>query len=665
MITENFVVIKGTAASGFGIQQVLVNGQTAQVTGSGQSVSFEALLQFAADGQNELQVTVEAFDSRGKRAAVSFAVQYDASPPLIAVASLQPAPALNVVTDTPYPISGTVTERNLAGVTINGQSISVLPAAADDAYAFEASLILPRGEEQQLIIEAWDLAANRTSLDLVLKLDAALDIEVISPRDGAELLASGETLDLTITLRVPGAADEDKVRVQIDDRWATTLDLASGTANGILAISAASGEHHMALEVVSAPDAVLARRTSRFSVVNTASIALAVERQEPANSAVGVEPNEFVAVYFNKPVDPQQLQIQVLETVHGLTYDTLEKGADITQLSQVELVEVHRDREPVPGGISQFPGNTMAAFYAQRDFAYGSTVYVDVLVNNEYLSRTSFTVRPLPTFIQGFVADQFMQPIAGIAVAIPELGRTATTDGNGSYGFGFGDKALETIPAGRYRGIVNPNLANRSFGTVERWINVEGGRLNSAGMTLLPILNPEEPFRHITSGQQAAVLAGGDLTLNLTEAGLVFPDGRVQGNVHVQFMKLEQIAYPSLPSATPNWAFAVQPMGVEVSGPVALTFAMPPLYGSHDYAAHIGARVILIGYDPAAMQLVPVGVGLVDADNKKVTSEGGAALERLDYLGYALVDAEKQEILERFAKGEISLRQMIGELEAE
>jgi len=134
--------------------------------------------------------------------------------------------------------------------------------------------------------------------------------------------------------------------------------------------------------------------------------------------------------------------------------------------------------------------------------------------------------------------------------------------------------------------------------------------------------------------------------------------------VHVQFMKLDQIAYPVLPSATPNWAFAIQPMGIEVSGPVAVTISMPPLYGSYDYIAQIGERVLLVGYDPDALQIVPVGVGRVDTDNHKVISEGEVVLERLDYLGYALVDVEKQETLKRFANGEISLRQMIGELEA-
>jgi len=48
-------------------------------------------------------------------------------------------------------------------------------------------------------------------------------------------------------------------------------------------------------------------------------------------------------LYFNKPIDPQQLDIEVLETVHGEIYAQPEKGTDIRQFSDVKLVEVHRD----------------------------------------------------------------------------------------------------------------------------------------------------------------------------------------------------------------------------------------------------------------------------------------------------------------------------------
>jgi hypothetical protein len=219
------------------------------------------------------------------------------------------------------------------------------------------------------------------------------------------------------------------------------------------------------------------------------------------------------------------------------------------------------------------------------------------------------------------------------------------------------------IPAGRYRAVANPGLKNRSFGTVEMLIRVIEGRVNSVGLTKLPVLNPQEPFRLIAGGLNPVLLAGDELTLNLSDAALEFPDGRNQGEVHAQFMNLSEIPYPTLPSAVPHWVFGVQPMGIEVTGNVELELVMPTLYGSHDYIDQIGERIILVGFDPNSLQLVPVGVGLVDADTKRVKSEIPVQLQRLDYLGYALVDEDKQAILEKFSKGEIDIQLMIGELE--
>ncbi len=90
---------------------------------------------------------------------------------------------------------------------------------------------------------------------------------------------------------------------------------------------------------------------------------------------------------------------------------------------------------------------------------------------------------------------------------------------------------------------------------------------------------------------------------------------------------------------------------------------MPQLYGSHEYVSKIGDRVILLGFNPDALSIVPVGIGYVDVDQKKVFSEGVLSIERLDFLGYAVVSDEKQVILEKFANGEIGLNEMIGKLE--
>jgi hypothetical protein len=53
----------------------------------------------------------------------------------------------------------------------------------------------------------------------------------------------------------------------------------------------------------------LSATSARFSIQNMDTIALAVDRQTPANGATGIEPNAFIALYFNKPIDPALLTI--------------------------------------------------------------------------------------------------------------------------------------------------------------------------------------------------------------------------------------------------------------------------------------------------------------------------------------------------------------------
>ncbi len=500
-LTQDSIVIRGIASSQLGIESVTVNGHEASIVGSGTQVSFHYELLFSDTGQDEIEIVVVATDGAGNTSTVRYVVRYDATAPVIQFTSpgLQVAPTINAVIQTPYPITGTVVEKNLAGVAMNGQGVGVLPTGNDDQWSFDANVVLARSEERTITVKAWDMAGNRTSYDLILRLDASLDIEVISPVNGAELMASDETLEVEVIVRVPGMADDDVVKATMDALGAIVLEPSGTTARGTVSIAATDGRHKLVVEAAAAGGQVLAGTTTYFSVVNTANIPLSVERQKPENNEQGVEPNAFIAFYFNKPIDPALLQVQVVETVHGKIYNTLEQGADITKLNDIRLVEVHRDRETVPGGMSHFPENTMAAFYSERDFAYGGIVYVTVLYDGEELSRSSFNIRPLPTFIQGFVSDQFMVPIAGIEVQIPDLGRLAVTDQDGNYGFGFGEPADRDIPRGQYVAVVNPGLKNRAFGSVSLWINVEEGRLNSVGTTKIPILNPEEPFRRIQS----------------------------------------------------------------------------------------------------------------------------------------------------------------------
>jgi len=134
--------------------------------------------------------------------------------------------------------------------------------------------------------------------------------------------------------------------------------------------------------------------------------------------------------------------------------------------------------------------------------------------------------------------------------------------------------------------------------------------------------------------------------------------------VHVQYTDYSKLPYQSISSALSQWLFALYPAGITVSGNMGITFSIPPLMGSYDYIQAVTPYVLIVGLDNDSLQILPVGVGHIDTENKKVVSLGTTALSRLDYLGYAFVDAQFESILESYVNKEISLMQMISELES-
>ena len=663
-LTGDSIVISGTAKSAAGIQGITVNGQAVVMTGSGTSVSFVHELLFSDLGADEVEIVVVVTDANGKPSTLTYLAHHDATPPLIRLdpPQLAPAPAINSVLQTPYPLGGTVIDKNLAGLSINGQAVEVQPTGVDHEWSFAASLDLKAGVVQPLTVLAWDMAGNQVAHTLTVRLDSSLEIEVIAPKANAELTVSGQSHNLEVVARVPGVTADDQVRCRIDNGELVSPQRSGAVARADIAMPATDGRHTLLLEVTNQAGAVLARRTVSFFMVNEANIPLAVTRQEPARDESGVEANRFISFYFNKAIDPARLQVEVLETAHGMVYADAPEGEELSTMNTIELVEVHRDRQQVSGGLSYFAESMMAAFYPERDFAYQGEVYVTIHYDGHELSRSNFTIRPLPTIIQGFVANQFMQPLKGVTVAIAKLGLSAVTDANGTYSFGMGAPATAEIPAGRHLAVANPGMKDRGHGSVEFWVDVEQGRLNTVTMAKLPVISPAAPFARVHGGQNPVVLAGGDLLLDLSEADLVFGDGRGEGDVYPQFMGIEAIPYPSPSWAMPYWVYAVQPAGIKVNGAVGVTFAMPPLDASHAYVSQIGTHVLLVGLDPASLHLVPVGVGRVDRENNRVVSVGPVALKRLDVLGYAIVEPEQQALLARFAAGTITLPMMIGEL---
>jgi hypothetical protein len=656
--------VTGLVRSDLGVKAVTVNGQPAQTTGLGSAyASFHAGLSFAAN-QTEITITVAAIDLSDHVNSLSYHVYLDTTPPVITLDNtVQAPPAVTTTTQSPYAIAGTITEANLAGAFVNDQPIPLSPGAQAGTYAFSAGLPLTYGSDQQIVLTARDFAGNRTSAEWIVRLDSNLVIEVIAPRDGAQLQGQGDSTPVTVTVRVTGAQPDDTFNVALDGAAAQVMARSGSVGNLALAVPTARENHTLAVTVANSGGTVLSSTGTAFSLLNMDDVALALDHQTPGNNATGVEPNDFIALYFNKAIDPALLSIEVLETAHGKTYAPLAGGADITQLSRVKLVDVNRDREPVPGGVSHFPANRMAAFYPARDLAYGATVYVTAIYDGTEIVRSSYRVRPLPTFIEGMVTTTENDPLAAVEVSLPDLAMTVLTDRDGGFGFGYQLPAERNIPGGRYTALINPGMKNSAFGTIDQWVNVTEGRLNSMPTVLLPSLNPSNPFRRIRSGEAQSVLASGALVLDLSNAVLCFPDLRDQGDVHVQVLQINEVSHRVLPTAAPYWLFAVQPGGIGVSGTVGVQMAVPMREGSYYYVLGKGRYFVMVGLDPDSLTIMPVGVGKMDMETKILSSVAPLALQRLDYIGFAPLPAEAQAVIEQFANGQISLRQLTAELD--
>jgi hypothetical protein len=659
-ITGDRALVSGTVDADTCVASVTVNGSSARVTGSGPHVSFDAEAPFPT-GASTLTITVEATDCGGLHSSVSYTVRRDATAPVINVAGLAAAPAVNAVLESPYTVRGTVTEADLAGLTTNNQSIGVLPAAAPDTWDFSFTISLARGQESSVVLEAWDRANNRTRREILLRLDAVVAIEILSPAAGANLIGTTEPPVLAVSARLTNLAPTDTVHASVDGGSAVALATAGTLATGSVPVT--TGDHVLAVEVRGSGGPVAARSTVNFRFTPASAVPLTVARIDPPNGAVNVEVNQPIGISFSKAINPTLLQVNVVETVHGKVFKRLEPGADLATLSDVGTVEVHRDLEPVPGGLSNFPGDVLAAFYPTREYGYGGTVFVTVKYDDHELARASFQLRPLPTLVEGFIVDTELLPLPGVSIELAELGISTTTNMDGYYSFGFG-RFENALVGGRYRMRVNAGLAKSGLGTLEYWLNAQQRSLTSNGILRLSRLGAEEPFRHVRGGDTTVQLASGRLDIGLANAQLVFPGGPAEGDVHAQLVMRRDLNYSGQRFANPQFAYALEPGGVSVSGTVTVSMALPEIKKSFAYLDASAPHAVLIGLDPDALQFLPVGVARVDKAGLRLTSEGRVELRRLDYIGVSIQGPSSEPILAAYAAGEIGIRELISQLSA-
>ena len=666
-LSDSSFYISGTVSSVPGLQSLTINGNSYPLDQTqAPEYNFNELLSFPA-GQETMTVTIVANDKLAKVTTSEVTYIHDTLAPVIALTNpLQLAPADNQVVEQPYRLQGTVSDAHLASFMINDTSVALEPLGAG-LYGFNVSVSL-NNAVTLLRLTATDQSGNRTTEEYNLNLQSTASIEVINPQDGAEFIHDGTPIPVSVNARLSGTVPTTAsltARLQSGSTiHAETVMTGSDTLrNGNIELPAVDGSYTLSLILADETGNTLASTSQSLSVIAAATLPLEVSNLDPAMGATGVEPNSFIAVYFNRPIDGALLNIQVHESAFGKTYVDLDPmGTDGFSGQGYQLVDVNRSHEPVPGSFTVLPNGRGAVFYPGRELAYNGELFVDVTYDGNSMARYTFHTRPLPTLVSGLVVDSLGQSVAGMEVTLEELGVITETDSNGAYSFGYKQTADENLPGGTYTLVINPGMQTSGFGTRRKTVSIQEGRLTKLGILQLPVINKEAAFVPLSGGQQVTLL-NGDLKLDLTQANLQFPDRMRSGDVQFQFRELQRLPYKVEQLALPHWMYIAQPEGIELEGPVGIDIAIPKINNAYDYVPPDGAYVILVGYSAVAQRVIPVGVGKIQ--NYRVVSVGTPQLQRLDAIGYALVGPDMHTTLDDYAQGKVTLQQVLTALAAQ
>ena len=113
----------------------------------------------------DVVVTIDATDTNKDPVQIVNTVTVDRLQPILAVDNdLLPPPDVNEIVEAPFVVTGSVSDANLASVSINGQQVSLSPGAGPGSYLISSSLVLVRGQEATVNLLAVDRAGNETPL---------------------------------------------------------------------------------------------------------------------------------------------------------------------------------------------------------------------------------------------------------------------------------------------------------------------------------------------------------------------------------------------------------------------------------------------------------------------------------------------------------------------
>ncbi|GAA6152196.1 LamG-like jellyroll fold domain-containing protein [Pseudoteredinibacter isoporae] len=643
--------------------QFTVNDAAIALTFNGNQACFDYSANTASAESEALSLLFRVVDAGAKETEQTIRITKDSIKPSFTLeqSDLQLSPEVNDVSSNPFTLSGAVRDKNLAGASLNGVPLKLNPGANPEESRFNTALQLPVNEAKSVTLEAWDKAGNRQTLRYELRSSSAYSIELLTPDVSQTLELTGPTANIEVSARVLGLEAGQTVELQVNDDAPLTMQLVETLARSNVTLDLSSNQHRLTLRILSSAGEQLSQQVFTLTTLDLNSLELQVQEQVPVAGSLHNEPNDIVQLHFNRAIDPDLLTVTIRETVNGLDYVPPSRiPKDFPELDNTKAIIVQRNQETVPGELSIQQGLSSVAFVSSRDFAYGSTVYVDVSYDGEEISRSNFKVRAVPSFLHGFILDQRQEPIAGIEVSLPSLGLTSISDVNGGFSFGFNLPPEKALRAGRYEIVYNPEKASPHYGEVREWVTVEEGKLSRARAVVVPLLNKEVPYRPIASASEQVILASGELELNLSQAQLEFSQLRDNGSVHVQFTPFQQMSYIAQTGALPQWVYNIQPADIQLRGSFSVRMKMPAFRGSYDYIPQDDSLVVMVGLDRDSRRVLPIGVGRIKAGWVEASIDNA---NTLDQLGYVIASPPQQALLQAFLDGETSIHALRNGLE--
>lgn len=607
--------------------------------------------------REQAQWRIQASNSTGTDIEV-LSFNFDTVAPTLALFSgWKQAPYINEVPSSYLHLEGVVSDEQAVTLTLNGKPLALQPGNANNQYLFTTPLSLVRDEVFKLVFMAKDAAGNGLQQEYLLKSTAAVTAEIIAPSAQREFVLKESDFNLQLVAELSPLPAGAFAQARIDSGPFQNLLVQNGLVNEVLQMTANTGLHKVELQVIAANGQLLATSEQKFSIVRMEDVPTQIIKTTPELGQINVDQNQFIAFYFNRPVDRGQLKVKVTETLHGETYlESSEQGSSLLGIAGEAKAKVNRINEVVPGNIASLPGDHSYAFYPERDFGYGANIRVSISLGELEIHRFSFNVRPLPTLIDGHVKDTLYQSIPGIRVRIKELARDEVTDQDSTFSFGYLESGAFTIPSGDYTMEINPGRENPQFGNLIHQVNIVAGERNKLRVFLLPIINREVPFVPVRSGQGNTYYANGELALSFANANVKFAAQTADESAQFVLQEVTQIGMKVSEIAPALFVYSSQPQGIAVSGHVDIAIKAPSLLGSYHYLPPDKSYLVLVGRRAGTNELDVVGVG--QRDGIWIRSRSFTALENLDYIGFATTAENKQQVLADYANGELSLMQL-------